>query len=41
MTATILGTGFALPDCDCESAGILGEIEDFATRTCPDPYPTQ
>jgi len=41
VTATILGTGLALPDCSCESRGILGELEDFATRTCPDPYPTQ
>lgn len=41
VTATLLGIGLALPDCECESAGILGEIEDFATRTCPDPYPTQ
>ena len=41
VTATILGTGLALPDCSCESRGILGELEDFATRTCPDPYPNQ
>ena len=41
VTATILGTGFALPDCECESRGILGELEDFATHPCPDPYPTQ
>ena len=41
VTATILGTGLALPDCECESRGILGELEDFATRTCPDPYPVQ
>jgi len=41
VTATILGTGLALPDCECESRGILGELEDFATRTCPDPYLNQ
>ena len=41
VTATIFGTGLALPDCECEAAGILGELEDFATRTCPNPYPTQ
>jgi hypothetical protein len=41
VTATILGTGLALPDCKCESRGILGELEDFATRNCPAPYPDQ
>ena len=41
VTATLLGIGLALPACTCKAAGILGEIEDFATRTCPDPYPTQ
>ena len=37
VTATLLGTGLALPDCECESRGILGELEDFATRNCPAP----
>ena len=41
VTATLLGTGLALPDCECESRGILGELEDFATRNCPAPYPDQ
>ena len=41
VTATILGAGLALPDCSCESRGILGELEDFATRACPDPFPSQ
>ena len=36
VTATILGTGLALPDCECEPRGILGELEDFASRTCPE-----
>ena len=35
VTATLFGTGLALPDCECESRGILGELEDFATRPCP------
>ena len=39
VTATVLGTGLALPDCECSARGILGELEDFATRSCPDPYP--
>jgi hypothetical protein len=41
VTATLLGTGLALPDCECDSRGILGELEDFATRNCPKPHSTQ
>ena len=37
----LLGTGLALPDCECESRGILGELEDFATRSCPKPHSTR
>lgn len=47
---TVLGTGFSVPECDCEFDGNIGEIEDFKTERClggrpppppqpPDPEP--
>ena len=36
--ATLLGTGFKLPICDCDFAGNAGTVEDFGTFTCVSPH---
>jgi hypothetical protein len=35
---TLFGTGFKMPDCDCEFAGNVGNVEDFGTFNCVSPY---